>query len=118
MNLVDSLDAVGLSQHDRRVLVERGLDLGKDLRVKWSAYEKETKKCTLWNSNDGGRKGEEWVAHLNSKFLQLSREAATVMNRISCSQSGPRCSSNFLRGRLLGTYSARPVIGSDAPTHK
>lgn len=85
MNLVDNLDVVGLSDHDRRILVERGLDLGKDLRVKWSAYQKKTKKCTLVDGSDdeskGEGKGEEWVAQQNSTFLELTKEAAASQER-------------------------------------
>lgn len=75
VNLVDALDAGNLSANDRLVLVEKGLALGKELRAKWSCYQKKSKKRISADGNGNGNKDEDWIAQ-NSIFLELTRDAA------------------------------------------
>jgi hypothetical protein len=59
VNIVEALDDDGLSKTDRGVLVENCLSLGKELRAKWSLYQKANRERRIVDGKDDGNDDDE-----------------------------------------------------------
>lgn len=110
VNLADNLDVAGLSDCTRRVLVERGLALGKELRAKWAGYQRRRKKVRPDGDEGDGSNGEEWVVQQTSKSQESTKEAAARherTNRLLEQQNGLLAEQTALLHKLSEMQTTR-----------